>query len=276
MLPSLISSLQSRTLIMNYLQIIATYFRLGVLSELEYRANFFVQIFESILGLVVSLGGLAVVFAHTDSLGGWSPDQLVALVGIYIFVGGLINMVINPSMQRFMEDVRQGTLDFTLTKPADSQLLVSVQRVEIWKLVDVGLGLVVIGVALVRLQAVIGVADTAVFALALFCGSTIVYSFWLILATFSFWFVRIENILVIFQSMYSAGRWPVGIYPNWLQFVLTFLVPVAFAVTVPAEGLIGRLTDQTLALALAVTLGLLVVSRLFWRFGIRHYSGASA
>ena len=261
---------------MRTLRIIATYFRIGILGELEYRANFFIQVFESILGLVVALGGLAVVFEHTDHLGGWSPDQLVALVGIYLLVGGLINMVINPSMERFMQDVRQGTLDFTLVKPADSQLLVSVQRVEIWKLVDVGLGTAVLTVALVRLGTVIGWGETAAFFIAFLAGAVIVYSFWLMLATISFWFVRVENILVIFQSMYNAGRWPVGIYPQWLRFALTFLVPVAFAVTVPAEGLIGRLTNQTLLMALGLAVGMLVISRFFWRLGLRHYSGASA
>ena len=258
------------------LRIIWTYFRLGILGELEYRANFFVQIFESFVGLLVALGGLAVVFDHTDALGGWLPDHLTALVGIHILVGGVINLVINPSMQYFMEDVRKGTLDFTLVKPADSQLLVSVQRVEIWKMVDVVMGLAVIGVALVRLQSAIGWGETAVFTVALFCGATIVYSFWLILATCSFWFVRVENILVIFQSMYSAGRWPVGIYPQWLRFILTFLVPVAFAVTVPAQGLIGQLNGRNLGLAIGLAVGLFIVARLFWRYGIRFYSGASA
>ena len=92
----------------------------------------------------------------------------------------------------------------------------------------------------------------------------------------AFWFVRVENILVIFQSMYEAGRWPVGIYPPWLRISLTFLVPVAFAITVPAEALTGRLTLDTLAGALALAVFLMVVSRRVWVVGVRHYSGASA
>lgn len=261
---------------MNNIRIILTYFRLGALNELEYRANFFVQIFESILGLVVAIGGLVVVFGHTETLNGWTPAQLLALVGIYILVGGLINLVINPSLERFMQDVREGTLDFVLTKPADSQLLVSVQRIEIWKLVDVLLGLVVIGLALGRLNQRVTFGDTAVFILTIFCGFIMVYSFWLMLATLSFWFVRVENLLVIFQSMYSAGRWPVTIYPGWLRFTLTFLVPIAFAVTVPAQGLTGQLTSNTLLLAVGLAIVLFAAARLFWRFGIRFYSGASA
>jgi ABC-2 type transport system permease protein len=86
----------------------------------------------------------------------------------------------------------------------------------------------------------------------------------------------VETILVIFQSMYEAGRWPVSLCPAWLRFGLTFLVPVAFATTVPAEALTGRLEAQTSLGALALAAGLLVASRLFWRAGVRHYSGASA
>src|SRR5690606_7285365 len=103
-------------------------------------------------------------------------------------------------------------------------------------------------------------------------GATIVYSFWLILATSAFWFVKTENILVIFQAMYQAGRWPVTIYPAWLQSILTFLVPIAFAVTVPAEALTGRLTTPTLLLAVGVAIVLFSVSRWFWRFGIKFYA----
>ena len=76
-----------------------------------------------------------------------------------------------------------------------------------------------------------------------------------------FWFVRVDNILVIFQTMYEAGRWPVTIYPGWMQIMLTFLVPVAFAVTVPSEAVVGRLTAQTLLGALGVAALMLFVGR---------------
>jgi len=114
------------------------------------------------------------------------------------------------------------------------------------------------------------------FGVALLAGGAIVYSFWLILATAAFWFVKTENILVIFQAMYQAGRWLVTIYPVWLQTILTFLVPITFAVTVPAQALTGRLTGSTLAVAVLLAVAMFLASRWFWRFGIRFYAGASA
>jgi ABC-2 type transport system permease protein len=68
----------------------------------------------------------------------------------------------------------------------------------------------------------------------------------------------------------------VDIYPNWLRYGLTFLVPVAFAVTVPAQALTGRLSLQTWLGALALTVVLSIVARTIWRIGLKNYSGASA
>ncbi len=261
---------------MTTLRLLWTFFRVGVMGETQYRVNFAIQLFQSLLGLVTALAGLAVVFNYTDTLGGWGPNEVLALVGVYILMGGVIGVVIQPSMEEFIESVREGTLDFTLTKPEEAQLLVSIQDVDIWEVLNIVLGLGVLGVALERLGETVGPAQAAAFGVMLLAGGVIVYSFWLILATMSFWFLRVENILVIFQSVYEAGRWPVSIYPGWLRFGLTLIVPVAFAVTVPAEALTGRLVWPTAMAAVALAAGLLAVSRLVWRVGLRRYSGASA
>jgi ABC-2 type transport system permease protein len=261
---------------MNFLRLLAVFFRVSVMGELAYRTNFFMQLFQSLLELGTAIAGLYVIFAHTDTLGGWRPDEVLVLVGIYILAGGIIGLIIQPGMENLIDQVRQGTLDFTLTKPEDAQLLISVQRFEIWKLIDVGLGAAVLTTALIRLGAQIGLWPACQFILMLLTGAVIIYSFWLILASLSFWFVRVENILMVFQSMYEAGRWPISLYPRWLRFALTFIIPVAFATTVPAMALTGRLNISTMLGALASAMLLALLSRAFWRMGLRHYSGASA
>jgi ABC-2 type transport system permease protein len=261
---------------MNYLRLLVAFFWVGVVGEVAYRVNFFFQLFQSLVSLVVAVTGLSIVFSFTDTLGGWGQEEILALVGVYILVGGIIGLVIQPGMQQFIESVRDGTLDFTLTKPEDAQLLVSIGRVNIWSLIDIALGLGVLSFALVRLGGKMGGGEAAEFLLMLLAGAIIIYSFFLVLATLSFWFVRVENFLTIFQSMYEAGRWPVSLYPGWLRYGLTFVVPVAFATTVPVEALTGRLSWMTLLLAIAIAVFLFILSRFFWRVGLRHYSGTSA
>ncbi len=261
---------------MRFLRLLIAYFKINVIEESAYRVNFFIQLFQTFLSLLVSLGGVAVIFSYTESLGGWGPQEIVALVGVYFLVGGIIGLVIQPGMENFISSVRDGTLDFTLIMPEDAQLLVSIGRIDIWRLIDILLGLGIMTAALVGLGQKVGLLQAGMFLLMLAAGGTIVYCFFLILATLSFWFVRVENILTIFQSMYEAGRWPISLYPGWLRYGLTFVVPIAFAVTVPAEALTSRLNRETLLISLTLALALLIVSRLVWRLGLRRYSGASA
>jgi ABC-2 type transport system permease protein len=261
---------------MNYLRLLIAFFWVGVAGEVAYRVNFFFQLVQSLVSLGVAITGLSVIFSYTSALGGWGQEEILALVGVYLFMGGIIGLIIQPGMEQFIESVRDGTLDFTLTKPEDAQLLVSIRRVNIWSLIDIILGLGVLAFALVRLGEKVGGGEAGEFILMLISGAVIIYSFFLILATLSFWFVRVENFLTIFQSMYEAGRWPVSLYPGWLRYGLTFVIPVAFATTVPAEALTGRLTWVTLLVAIAIAAVLFTISRFFWRVGLRHYSGTSA
>ena len=257
-------------------ELIKVFFKVGALNEMAYRANFWIQLFESLLGMGTALATVFIVFAQTEELGGWRRSELISLLGIYFLVLGSINFVIAPSLNKFMQDVVDGNLDFTLTKPADSQLLVSISEFRLWKLIDVSMGFIVLAVGLSQRTVEIGLQQTLFFAISLSTAAVIIYSFWVVLATLAFWFIRIENITQVFWAMYVAGRWPVTIYPDWLKWILTILVPIAFAVTVPAEAVSGRLEGSTLTGAILLAMALFIFSRWFWKIGVKFYAGASA
>jgi ABC-2 type transport system permease protein len=253
-----------------------SYLRIGIANELQYRVNFFIQLLQSFIALSTGLIVLWLVFSQTTELGGWSQPELLAVMGIYMLVGGVIQSAIQPNMQRLMNEIQDGTLDFALTKPVDAQILVSIREFRFWQLSDVLIGLVVMIIAIIQMKEQVGILQVLAFIAALILGGIMIYCFWLILTTTAFWLIRIWELVNLFQGLYAAGRWPVTIYPQWLRIGLTFLVPVAFAVTVPAQALTNRLTPLTLIGALGLAALLVGLARLIWRMGVRSYSGASA
>ena len=250
----------------------------------RYRANFFAQILVTLLGIGTQLAAVWVIFRHTPNLAGWSLPQVLALLGVYNFMYGFIGAVIAPNMRQVLEDVRQGTLDFALLKPINSQFLVSVRQFEIWRLTDIALGLALVFYASSQmttgrgssLAGALGAREALTFPLMLLCGGVIVYSFWLILATTSFWFTRIDNIEMIFWNIFEAGRYPIDVYPLYIRRFLTFGVPLAFITTIPARALGGALETPTLLLAALLAVAMAVVSGWFWRVGLRRYGSASS
>jgi ABC-2 type transport system permease protein len=260
----------------NALRVSWLFFKVGVLNELQYRVNFVVQLFQSAIALAVGLVVLALVYSHTEELNGWSQPELLCVLGIQILMGGVIRTYIQPNMTRLIDDVREGKLDYALTKPEDSQVLVSVREVRIWQVVDLVSGSIVLGVGLSEIAAGVGFVDALAFVVALLLGGIMIYCFWLVIATVAFWVVNMWTVVELFDGVFQTGRWPVGIYPGWLRYSVTFLVPIAFAVTVPAEAVTSRLDAETLALAAGFAVVLFAGTRWFWRFGLRSYTGASA
>jgi ABC-2 type transport system permease protein len=243
---------------------------------MQYRVNFFIQVLQSAVAVATGLIGLALVFGQVTDLAGWTQPELLAVMGVHILMGGVIRSAIQPNMERLMNDVLNGTLDFALTKPADAQALVSVREFRFWQLTDVVVGLVILSVAVVQMQVTLTALQLVAFVGALLLGATMLYCVWLMVTSVAFWVVRVGDIVELFQGLFAAGRWPVSVYPEWLRTGMTFLVPVAFAVTMPAEAMTNRLTPETLFFALGLTVLLMLLARGVWLLGLRNYSGASA
>jgi ABC-2 type transport system permease protein len=260
----------------NGLRVAWLFFRIGAMNELQYRVNFFIHLFQSAVAVATGLIGLWLIFSHTSTLGGWKPAELLVVMGVFTLMGGVIAAFIQPSMERLGAEIQDGTFDYALIKPEDAQLLVSVREIRIWQAADILTGLIILGIAMIRLQSETSLAAAMSFVLVLFLGALMIYSFWMMLTTATFWLIRLQEIGNLFQGIYAAGRYPIGIYPAWLRLGLTFLVPVAFAVTVPSEALTGRLDSATLLGAIGLTALLLALSRVIWRRGLKRYSGASA
>ena len=261
---------------MKFFKLAWTYLRIGVMNELQYRVNFFIQLLQSAIAVATGLIGLSLVFGQVNSLAGWSQSELLAVMGVHILMGGVIRSAIQPNMERLMNDVLNGTLDFALTKPADAQALVSVREFRFWQLTDVLVGLAILIIAVIQLQAKLAALQIVAFMAALIMGAIMLYCVWLMVTSIAFWVIRVNEIVNLFEGLYAAGRWPVSLYPDWLRTGMTFLVPVAFAVTVPAEAMTNRLTPETMLFALGLTIFFSLLARGVWLLGLRNYSGASA
>jgi len=258
------------------LRLLAVFYRTSIQTDMEYRADFFARILASILGLITTIGSLAIAFQYTPDLKGWTLPQALVLLAMYYVMDGLIEMFIAPNMREIMNQVREGTLDFVLLKPVSAQFMATFRTINVWRAANlvVGTGLAIYTIQRLALQ--IGAPQALAFAGSVLAGLCVIYSFWLVLVTLTFWVVRLENIEQIVWQAFEAGRYPVEIYPAWLRMTLTYVVPVMFIITVPAQALTGRVDPTFSLVALAVALVSVLASSAFWRFGLRHYTGASA
>jgi ABC-2 type transport system permease protein len=256
--------------------IVRAQLRASLALALQYRIEFIVEGALAVLWMAVTLVPVLVVFGTRTAVEGWTFPEMLLVLGWFVALKGVLEGAVSPSLMAVIEHIRKGTLDFVLIKPADAQLLVSVAKLEPWRVVDlVGAGLI-FAYAFAKLGRAPAAGEVMAAAAMLLAALLVLYSIAILVVSIAFFAVRVDNLLYLFQSIFDVARWPSTVFRGALAIVFTYVLPLALMTTYPALALLGRLRPLTGLGALAGTLAFAAFSRLVWSLSIRRYTSASS
>jgi ABC-2 type transport system permease protein len=243
---------------------------------MEFRAQFFAGIIAYAIWSGISLLFIDVVFGHVGAIRGWSRDEMWVLYGTFVILESLCYGLLGPNMWRFSSAVRDGSLDLALTKPVNTQFFVSTRYIDLNGVLNsiVGIALLLVGLHKVGRQPAL--LDWGLWLALLVCGMLLAYCVWFFCVTWSIWAVKLEGIAVIFDPMMQMARFPVQVYPVRVQALLTFVLPVAFLTTFPAQALLGHARGEILLIAIGLSAAALWLTHRFFNFALKFYGSASS
>lgn len=257
-----------------WLRILQIFWHTAFASHMEYRGNFFLSLLTSMGMFAGSFFTLTLLFQQGSTLGGWTFDQALAVMGTFMFLNGISLSLFAPNLNRIVEHIRTGTLDFVLLKPVDTQFWLSLRYIEIHGFPEMllGGGVVVYVYLTIRPSIPAALAGFFLFLAALI----LLYSIWFVLASLSIWFVKIYNVTAVLNTLLEAGRFPVQAYPLFWKFIFTFVVPIAFITTLPAQMWVQGPSGKWVFVGWGVALASFGGSRAFWHIARQHYTSASS
>jgi ABC-2 type transport system permease protein len=261
---------------MNTLKLLSAFLKVNIQMSLAYRADTVVNILLNLMWLGWELLSLSIIFNNTDTIGGWDFGELIALLGVFRLVHTLMIALIWPNTEKFNQSIRDGSMDYTLLQPINSMFLVTFSRITIWRAWDLVLATILIIVGLNLSGDTTTPLNILTFILLTISGAIIIYSLWIVLIALTFWFTKFDNNVTILQALLDAGRYPVTVYPAWLRILVTFVVPIAVATTIPLQGLRGDLTLPRVFMFLVIGMISFLIASQVWKRGLKQYSGASS
>jgi ABC-2 type transport system permease protein len=220
------------------------------------------------------LFGLFLFYRTGYTFPGWNWQQALIVLGLFTLLQGFSATFLAPNLNRIVRHIQQGTLDFVLLKPISSQFWLSAHTLSPWGLPDLIFGSVVIVYAGNRLG--LSIHGYLLSLVPIAFGFIILYSLWFMLGAMSIWFVKIYNVTEVLRGLMEAGRFPMAAYPMGFRVFFTFVVPVAFLTTIPAEVILGRGEILWTAGSGMLAGALLWASNAFWKFALRFYTSASS
>jgi len=225
---------------MRYFSILISYFLQYLKSRLEYKGDFLIALLSSFSATVASFGFLFILFRRVNSLQGWKFEELMFIYGFSLISLGFFN-VVSLNLYEFGERyIMEGRFDQVLTRPINSlfQILFETFRIESFQ--EVITGFLLLLYAASRLNLRMGILEFLIFPLFLGCGVVLYLSVFVILTSISFWFEDRIGITPPIYNMIPFGRYPTSIYNVFLQFLLSWIIPFAFASFYPTTHFLGR------------------------------------
>jgi ABC-2 type transport system permease protein len=261
-----------------YLEIWGIMLRNSLIRELSFKVNFILWMIVEVLWFCGQIIFFSIIFGQVNEIGGWSKWEVILLIGTHQMIAQLFQAFFFVNVANIPELVRTGRLDSLLALPIDSQFAVSTKQFGLDSVLNAILGGIVVIVALTKLGVVPSFAMIGLYLVAIGFGVAVHYSIMLTLAAISFWIVRAQGLVYGYFNFLHIARYPDVIFPTLFRIIFGWIIPVIIVANIPARLLIKPLDQPVwLMFHLVVAASIaLVLSRVFWRFALRHYSSASS
>jgi ABC-2 type transport system permease protein len=261
------------------LAVYRTLLRASVTGQAAYRGSFALEIAGSWMVVLLDLVEVYAVFGQVPAVAGFAFAEVFLVFALASTAFSIADLLLGQT-DRIMDHVRTGMFDVVLLRPLPALWQLAVSDLQLRRVGRMSFSVVVLVVALSRVDIAWTPARVVLLAVAPLSGAVVFAALFVISGALSFWLVEGREVgnAVTYGTGYLA-RWPLGIFGLPVRRLVTFVLPAAFTGYLPAVGLLGRAEPTGLpgwlpwAAPLAAAWAALAAG-LLWRAGIRHYTGA--
>ncbi len=246
--------------------------------------NSFVSVFYSKLSLTLFLIAKTLRFLFffvfiffllkgTNSLAGYNLNQTVFFFLTFNLVD-ITAQFLYREVYRFRPQVISGGLDLTLTKPISPLFRSLMGGADVIDLITIPP--LIYAIFYVGRMLNPSLLHATYYLLLIVNGLLIATAFHIAVLGLGIITLEIDHTIMIYRDVTNLGRFPVDIYKQPLQGILTFLVPVGIMITLPAKALMGLVSPIGVFSSFLVGVAAVFLSIQFWNFALTKYTSASS
>lgn len=258
---------------MRYLKLYTTYAKLSLMSKLVYKANVIIGVIAFLFAEATSLFTLYILVNSVPSIDGYTIYHVGLLFGLTNMAVGIDHLLTDKLWTVAYFEVRLGKLDHMFLRPLPVLFQVIASEIQLE-----ALGEIVVATALICLcGGKVGIGggfwDVMLVIFGIICAAVIISSFKIMTASLAFKFKRSGPLLQFIYNFSGYTKYPMKIYPRFIQVILTFVIPLGLCLFFPFENLFAP-THNPLLLSvamLAFTVVFSVICLFVWARMVKKY-----
>lgn len=259
-----------------YAKIYLRFWKIATTLTAMYRFDTFMLFVGVILALLLNTLFFKLIFEAIPSLGSWSFYETVLLIGIFQVNWGIVKIFYGRAMEDVIEKIFDGSFDFYLLKPVNERFLAYLLP-PLFKGIPSALsGVVFIIFALQDVDVNITFGSVTLLVFYLFVAQVIAFSFFQFAVSLSFFSGRSDQVFAVFENAWHFARYPAEVFSGKVLFILTYIIPITIFASYPTSLFLGKMELTLFNLLYPVVVGIiaLIFSNMFYKWGLKNYTGA--
>ena len=243
--------------------------KLSILSAMEYRVSFFVQVFGMFVNDIAFIVMWLIFFQKFPSINGWQFQDTVMLFALTT-VNFAIVMIFARGAFELSRTIARGELDYYLSFPKNVLWHVLVSKTEISAIGDLLFGLIIfffsgnISLEKIGLFVVIGILTALIFL-----------NFIIITQSITFYVGNFEEAAEqMFHALLGFMLYPQTAFYGALKIVMLTIIPAFFIATLPVQ-LIQKFNPQLFLILIGFWIFTTIIATVIFKCGLRRYESGN-
>ena len=260
----------------HYLSVTIYSIKMALLTIVEYPSNILGWLLSNPIQFLLGFAAIRFAVEQFGEINGWNYGQLAFLYGISV-ISHALSMIFFVQGWFMGFYVIEGEFDRFLTRPMSVLYQFFFTNINVFGLTDLIPGILVFLYGCVKTDFPFTVTNV-VGILVMLTGAVLIRGgIYILLGSTSFWTKSANDFGQFTQEIFDkTTMYPLSMYPESLQLILTFLIPIGWVSFYPASELMGiENTFSTRGMGVWITLGVgiaaMMIAGLVFRAGLKQY-----
>ncbi|WP_373232143.1 ABC transporter permease [Cohnella sp.] len=265
----------------HYLTVFGYYAKLAIQRQLEYPLFLISWLLMIPIQYFSGIWMLKIIVDRFQPLSGWGFEDLAFLYGLGLLSHGLV-VVFFITTWHTENAVLRGEFDRLLLRPMNVFFQFVTGYFNFIGLIDLLPGVIIFLYASHLVDFSWNTVNMVKLVLIVIGGTLIRASLYTIVGAVAFWTKRSRNLIgMTVNTLERTTMYPITLYPQLIQSIMTFLLPIGFISFYPAEQFLGKSTSLELPLGMAIwtpVVGMIffAVAYAVFRSGLQKYESAGS
>lgn len=253
--------------------------KMAFMTILEYPAMIIGWLLSNPIQFIVGFATIKFVVADFGNINGWDYGQLAFLYGLAV-ISHALSMIFFVQGWFMGWYVVEGDFDRYLTRPLSVPFQFFFTNINVFGLTDLLPGIIVFVYGCIKTQFHFSIINVLIVIIMLTGATLIRGGVYIILGTTSFWTKSHTDFGPFCQEIFDkTTMYPLSMYPESLQFILTYIIPIGWVSFFPAASLLnikGEFVSAGPAALISLLAGIAVilVAMFIFKIGLKQYESA--